>query len=291
MLTSRSAANLTFHSHALIFNKWFYGHIVPERLTRGPFPLCVLHYGTWLNSPWHKANSGSDCFTGSSSLPHAAWGRQGGGGGGGWGACITSWKTTAAGGNSCQPVWREGEDAVQPIASAPWETYYRGRPGRELVINLERADIGFWCTGDWQRWPSGARACTHWICVFICIKQKKTGKRFKRKSEERKMREGAEGKRKENDRGAFAPACNKRQSSSTKMAHGDAYLCLLSCPRPPCSSATHILISHLSLPSLSLSHLSISAVISRCLLFPSSSCLPDCVSFKAASFLFFLFFF
>lgn len=40
-------------------------------------------------------------------------------------------------------MWREGEDTAQPITSAPWETYYRGRPVWELVINLERADIVF----------------------------------------------------------------------------------------------------------------------------------------------------
>lgn len=36
-----------------------------------------------------------------------------------------------------------GEDAGLPITSAPCETYYRGRPGQDLLINLEGADIGF----------------------------------------------------------------------------------------------------------------------------------------------------
>lgn len=126
--------------HVLIFNKSFYIYIILAHHRRSLSLWRWPHYGTWLNSSWHKANSGSDCFIGSSSLPTQHEGDR----------VVVLVRGLVLGverprleGNSCQPMWREGEDTVQPITSAPWETYYRGGLGRELVINLERADIGF----------------------------------------------------------------------------------------------------------------------------------------------------
>lgn len=53
------------------------------------------------------------------------------------------WKTRAEEEKAVRPREGVGEDAGEPITSAPCETYYRGRAGQGLLINLEGADIGF----------------------------------------------------------------------------------------------------------------------------------------------------
>lgn len=54
---------------------------------------------------------------------------------------VRSWKSTAKGEIAVSPVDGGRGHSIAHL-SAPSETYYRGRPGWELLINLESAHIG-----------------------------------------------------------------------------------------------------------------------------------------------------
>lgn len=87
--------------------------------------------------------------------------------------------------------------------------------------------MAVWCMCFFAR--SGVCVCTVYNWEKVLEEDQEQGGTWKQKG--RGMTE------------ALAQTCSKCQSFSTKIAHSDAYLCPLSYPRSPCSSASDRLIS------------------------------------------------